>query len=896
MFPQEFAALKQNVVDFVGRVFVENIYHDTPVFRGAYFTSGTQEGRPIERVLAAMAGAFGSVAAQPALPSTSEAKSYFLGELFTRVMFPDADLSFASNARERTMMIIRYTASAAVAVAAIAFVVATASSYVRNRDLLLSVRDVVAPMAAVSQTASPTPEAIAALSPMRDRLGELRAFERDGAPASMRLGLYRGEEVLPLTQQLYGYSTRHVLVEPLTRDLVRGMTERITRLEGAGDRMSATDHTHLYDDLREYLLLTEPKEQREPPLDEALRTYLTSRMVPRWSRSYVPNATPSQRADVEGHLRVYLEIMRTDRNLATRRDAYLVRRARQLLGRTPPIQVAIDRIVSQMDPLGWDLTLAAILGTTSSPISGSGRVRAAFTRRGWEEIVRPMLDESDASLLGDPWVVESQGATRASNEARTRTCAMRSEYYARLIDEWKGFLGGLRVSEPTNSREALTALQQLTRGDPPPFERLMRALAYHSELPEAAPTAGENLAENAQSSALAQLRRRLGGRGDAVADAAAGLVPADPCAGGTYRHREDVAAALSGFYRFAVPAPTGQAAGGNAPSSGTLTSIQIYHEQLEFVRDALRTYLDTPTAADALLSRVQLARTEVRGLIEEQDVGWRSRFDALLWPPIIAASQGSTTGLAETRGVEWCTAVARPFSASLRGRYPYDREGQDAPLADFIAFYRPTTGILWGFYETTLARDIARVGAQFSPTSAEGVGSAYGPQLISFLERSNAISEAFFPAGSAVPRVEFEVRVHPTPGVATTTLVVDDQRYEYRNGPEAWTRMHWPGEGDALGGSLRVRGAAIDERVEHSGEWGFFRLLDAGTARALPAERGISVAFRVETQGVDVVIDIRPARTTNPFGVGSTGHPFQIFRAAGANAPRTIAAGGTCPE
>ncbi len=96
--------------------------------------------------------------------------------------------------------------------------------------------------------------------------------------------------------------------------------------------------------------------------------------------------------------------------------------------------------------------------------------------------------------------------------------------------------------------------------------------------------------------------------------------------------------------------------------------------------------------------------------------------------------------------------------------------------------------------------------------------------------------------------------------------------------------------------SLRVRGAAIDERVEHSGEWGFFRLLDAGTARALPAERGISVAFRVETQGVDVVIDIRPARTTNPFGVGSTGHPFQIFRAAGANAPRTIAAGGTCPE
>ena len=28
-----------------------NTYRDTPVLRGVYFTSGTQEGRPIDRVI-----------------------------------------------------------------------------------------------------------------------------------------------------------------------------------------------------------------------------------------------------------------------------------------------------------------------------------------------------------------------------------------------------------------------------------------------------------------------------------------------------------------------------------------------------------------------------------------------------------------------------------------------------------------------------------------------------------------------------------------------------------------------------------------------------------------------------------------------------------------------------
>jgi hypothetical protein len=68
-------------------LFAENVYQDAPIMRGVYFTSGTQEGRPIDRIMKSMAEAFG-VSARAAAVAVSKPKSYFLRDLFTEVVFP----------------------------------------------------------------------------------------------------------------------------------------------------------------------------------------------------------------------------------------------------------------------------------------------------------------------------------------------------------------------------------------------------------------------------------------------------------------------------------------------------------------------------------------------------------------------------------------------------------------------------------------------------------------------------------------------------------------------------------------------------------------------------------------------------------------------------------------
>src|SRR5438128_2573505 len=58
-FPQQFAAVKDVLERFLHEVFESNRYERQALLRGVYFSSGTQEGSPLDRVMSAMAASFG---------------------------------------------------------------------------------------------------------------------------------------------------------------------------------------------------------------------------------------------------------------------------------------------------------------------------------------------------------------------------------------------------------------------------------------------------------------------------------------------------------------------------------------------------------------------------------------------------------------------------------------------------------------------------------------------------------------------------------------------------------------------------------------------------------------------------------------------------------------------
>ena len=91
-FPLEFQLLRENLTEFIGVLMRQNAYQETPILRGFYFTSGTQEGRPMDRILGSMAQGFG-LQMPPVSDTPKELKSYFVTDLFRKVAFKDKNVA-----------------------------------------------------------------------------------------------------------------------------------------------------------------------------------------------------------------------------------------------------------------------------------------------------------------------------------------------------------------------------------------------------------------------------------------------------------------------------------------------------------------------------------------------------------------------------------------------------------------------------------------------------------------------------------------------------------------------------------------------------------------------------------------------------------------------------------
>ena len=83
-FPTQIATLAQPLQSFLTEAFGGSRLDPAPLLRGVYFTSGTQEGTPIDRLTGVMARAFGLDQRRAAALRPQQGRSYFLGRLVSR--------------------------------------------------------------------------------------------------------------------------------------------------------------------------------------------------------------------------------------------------------------------------------------------------------------------------------------------------------------------------------------------------------------------------------------------------------------------------------------------------------------------------------------------------------------------------------------------------------------------------------------------------------------------------------------------------------------------------------------------------------------------------------------------------------------------------------------------
>ena len=133
LFPQQFSSLKENLQRFLDQVFQSNRYEQNVLLRGVYFTSATQEGVPIDRIMVSLANSFG-VNPQQLSRFSPQGKSFFINRLLSQVVFKESGLAGRNLQVERKLQWLQSGALVSAVVLGLLALSLWAVSYWHNRQ------------------------------------------------------------------------------------------------------------------------------------------------------------------------------------------------------------------------------------------------------------------------------------------------------------------------------------------------------------------------------------------------------------------------------------------------------------------------------------------------------------------------------------------------------------------------------------------------------------------------------------------------------------------------------------------------------------------------------------------------------------------------------------------
>ena len=217
-FPQEFRGVGPLIEKFLDAAFGGVPGAPEPLLRGVYFTSGTQEGSPIDRVLGTLARSFNlERAAGPALAGSG--KSFFLNRLLREVIFPESGLGGSDERLERQARRAKLMAFGAIAAFSVAVAALWSVSFFGNLGFIAAAQaKTAAAKSELEKLGAPRAgeegQLLRALNALRDLPGGYRD-RQSGASVTSGFGLSQGEKVGAQAVRAYRNALRDALLPRL---------------------------------------------------------------------------------------------------------------------------------------------------------------------------------------------------------------------------------------------------------------------------------------------------------------------------------------------------------------------------------------------------------------------------------------------------------------------------------------------------------------------------------------------------------------------------------------------------------------------------------------------------------------------------------------------------------
>ena len=469
-FPQQFALLRDRVVDFVERTFSPTTFDAPPLLRGVYFASGTQEGSPIDRVMGSLARQLGFE--NQMLPAQRPSgRSYFLTRLIREVILPEAGLAGLDLHGERRWHLIQIGAVVGAAALIVGATAVWTMSYVRNREYLTEVAaqlEEVKKEVSTVRTGRPVPLAamLPTLTSVRS-LTETRVTPDGTVPWSWRFGLYQGGKLEVAMRTAY----RRMLQETFLPSLSSYLDAYLRQ-----DRAKPGEGP--YEALRAYVMLYDPKHFKR----DAVWSWFESQ-----GADFLANASPAEQKALKSHFDSLYGPGWIDPPAP--RDDELIKRVRTLVSRDSLARRAYERLRKEPAPEVREFTITDKAGPRAMLVferrSGeplSRGVPGLYTKDGYYKQFVRRLDLTTMQMAEEEgWVLGTGSALKGVAAGRDVSDAVKRLYLEDYRRIWRQFVNDLGVIKARDLKGTIDIAQNMS-GSETPLRPLIKALDRETAL------------------------------------------------------------------------------------------------------------------------------------------------------------------------------------------------------------------------------------------------------------------------------------------------------------------------------------------------------------------------------------------------------------------------------
>jgi type VI secretion system protein ImpL len=796
-FPAQMARLKQSIHDFLNQIFEPTRYHANAMLRGFYFTSGTQQGTPIDQLIGALVKSFGAEELSASTYS-GQGKSFFLHDLILKVIIGEAAWVSTDRAAVRRALILKAAALSAITAAFIGMSAAWLTSYRHNSALIEQTQ--LADKKYVTDAGAYLHETVVGdrdLHKVLPLLHQLRylpsgyATREESTPLMASFGLSQRERLQSASENGYRLG-----LERLFRPRL------VFRLEELMDAKIG-DPAFIYDALKVYMMLG-----GQQPADREL---VLAWMRQDWAENLYPGAGNAEgRKELEEHLAALLDLESGEPLIDL--NGRLIEDSQKTLARLSVAERAYALLKSQARTMGaGDWTAARAggpdAGTVFAAAGGQAldavQVPGFFTRAGFHDAFLARLADIADRIKRDRWVLGAAGEQAALSAQYNDLPDALLELYTRdFIAAWTDALGKLSLKPLTADKPRYLTLSAIS-APTSPLRQLIVSIDAETTLSAARP--------NAKSA----------DKGPSVPGTTKPTV--------LFKSKD------------------------RAPGANIEAAFRQFHAVLE--GDATRKPIDAvignlnQIAQNLILVATNPAQAPQANIVLQNEVaGLRNNaarlprpFDQLLGQAAAQFEKDVSTNKAGQLMIMLRNQIYPVCQRTITDRYPFTKASKnDVPLADFAKLFSPN-GLMDSFFTQNLAPYADTSGAQWAWRQSSGVDPELSAATLREFQRAAEIRDAFFQSGGNTPMVSLAVKPPPAAGAGTKFeiggVTVASAAPGAAAGPAAanaaqgdgTVAVQWPGPSQRAAISVVPDDGSAPSVLERTGPWSLFRMLDVGS-------------------------------------------------------------------